>query len=258
MSCRGHVITVFSMVLLMLPCHSRAAGQEAPDPPHLFVSAGEAYRSGDFASAVRLYEAIVDAGISNGELYYNLGNSFLKNSQVGKAIASYRRAELYMPRDEDLQTNLAYALELTRDRVECRELLPFFKDFCFWYSGLNMNELLAAFLIANAVFWLVVSLRLFAKKEFLTIVFYICLFVTAVLGASAAVKIYNTHAASSGVVIAPEIMVRSGNSVNDTVLFKLHEGAEFEWLQEHAGWIKIRLCDGKKGWVQKQVVEQII
>jgi tetratricopeptide (TPR) repeat protein len=239
-------------------CHALAQeGEQLVDTSQLFLQANQAYKAADFNSAAQFYEKIVSAGTVNGELFYNMGNAYLKSGRVGKAILNYRKAEMHMPRDEDLGANLDYACGFTRDKIECKELLSFIKKFCFWYSKLNTNELAAFFLIVNFVFWTILTLRIFFKGEILAITMYIFIFLTLVLGASFGVKIYNFYLFHSGVVVAKEIMVRSGNSINDTVLFKLHEGTEFTWVQENAGWVKIRLCDGKKGWVQEKVVERI-
>jgi hypothetical protein len=245
-------------ITFLYHCHCLAQeGEPLVDTSQLFLQANQAYKAADFNSAVELYEKIVSAGAANGELFYNMGNAYLKSGRVGKAILNYRKAEMHMPRDKDLEANLEYACGLTTDKIECKELLSFIKDFCFWYSKLNTNELVALFLIVNCIFWTILSLRIFFKGEILTISMYILIFLTLVLGASSGVKIYNFYFFHSGVVVAKEIMVRSGNSINDTVLFKLHEGSEFTWVQENAGWVRIRLCDGKKGWVQEEVVERI-
>jgi len=114
------------------------------------------------------------------------------------------------------------------------------------------------FLIANALFWALLLIRTFYRGESLTIAMYIILFITLVFGISFAAKLYNTRLNPGGVVTAREIMVRAGNSINDTVLFKLHQGAEFTWTDEVEGWVKIKLCDDKKGWAQKESVEKII
>jgi SH3-like domain-containing protein len=68
---------------------------------------------------------------------------------------------------------------------------------------------------------------------------------------------YSFYYSPAGVVTAKEITVRSGGSRNDTALFQLHEGAEFDWLDESSGWVKIKLRDGKKGWVQKDTVDKV-
>ncbi len=227
------------------------------DVSRLFLQANQAYRDSDFQTAARCYEKIISNGTVNGEIFYNLGNAYIKKGEVGKALLNYRKAEMFIPRDEDLQTNLQYVQDLVKDKIECREFFSFLKSFCFWYSKLNNNELLTVFLISNLFFWILLTLRMFYRGDVLTTAVYALIFFTVVLGSSLAVKLYNFHFIHRGVVVGREIMVRSGNSINDTVLFKLHEGTEFRWLKEQAGWVKIRLCDEKKGWVHKNVVGEI-
>jgi len=59
------------------------------------------------------------------------------------------------------------------------------------------------------------------------------------------------------VVIASEATIRSGNGPNHSALFVLHEGAEFRVDEETGEWMKIRLGDGKIGWVSASAVEVI-
>ncbi|MCP4717776.1 MAG: SH3 domain-containing protein [Deltaproteobacteria bacterium] len=249
--------TVIVLWLVLLTGSAWAAGQ-AEDSSQLFLQANQAYRQGAYAQAAQWYEQVLAAGPANGHLYYNLGNACLKSDQLGRAILNYKRAARYIPRDEDLRTNLLYARGLTHDKVECPEgLTAVIKRFCFWYSSLNLSELAVAFLIVNALLWLLLVLKMLVKKETLALPVAICAFGTFVLGASFGVKCYGDSFLGEGVVTASEILVRSGNSINDTVLFRLHDGTEFSWEQESDGWVKIRLCDGKKGWVQNSVVEAV-
>jgi hypothetical protein len=227
------------------------------DIPRLFLEANQAYKNGDFQKAVYGYQRIISLGIINGEIFYNLGNAYLKSGDVGKAILNYRKSEMLMPRNEDLQANLEYALGLTRDRIECKEFFSFFGRLCFWHSKLNTKELITVFLALNFFLWALLIIKMYYNREIVSMTMYVCIFFTLVLGISTGVKIYNIHFIHRGIVVAREIMVRSGFSINDTVLFKLHEGTEFTWGKENTGWIKIHLCDGKKGWVLKNLVEKI-
>lgn len=248
---------LFGVQLLNSGTVSANENEKPADTAQLFLKANQAYKEGDFQKAVESYDKIISAGIINGQIFYNLGNAYLKSGKVGLAILNFRRSEIFMPRNEDLQTNLRFCLDLIRDKIECKEFFSFFKNFCFWYSKLNHNEMVAVFLIVNVILWAVLAVRIFYKGEVLAVIMYVVTFVNLVFGLSTGMKIYNLYFNYFGVVVAEEIMVRSGNSINDTVLFKLHEGAEFEWLQESAGWVKIRLCDEKKGWVQHDIVERI-
>lgn len=231
--------------------------QKAVDVTRLFAEANLAYKDGRYETAAGLYEQLIAAGYATGHLYYNLGNAFYKSGALGKAILNYRRALLLMPRDEDIQSNLAYAIEQTTDKLQCSDLGSMLKDFCFWYTLLTEHELLALFLVVHALFWISIAIQRFNGNDVAATAMYVCLFLTLVFGLSFAVKTYNVHIAPDAVVIPHEITVRAGTSINDTPLFKLHEGTVLRWKEESEGWVKIELCDGKKGWVYKDTIARL-
>jgi len=250
-----YLIAILSFYVFVLQVEGKI---EEIEPSKIFVEASNAYKSANYIKAAKLFEKLLQMGICNGHIYYNLGNAYFKAGEIGKAILNYRRAELFIPRDEDLSANLQYTLQLTKDKIEGKEALSFVRNFCFWYSKLNLKELILVFLISNFLLWVICCLRLFLKKEFLSFTLYIFIFFTLLFGVSSVIKLYSFYHIHNGVVIGEEINVRAGKSVNDTVLFKLHEGTEFRWEKEEDGWVKIKLKDGKKGWVQRFSVEKII
>jgi tetratricopeptide (TPR) repeat protein len=242
------------MLIFIWLCTVTHADEVQTDSTTLFLQANQSYKTGDFKAAADSYERLVASGISNGELLYNLGNAYLKTGCSGRAILNYRTAELFMPRDADLEANLQYALGQATDKINCEDGESLLKTICFWYAKLSCRELCYVFLAVNAVFWLLLCIKFFLRNELLGISLYITLFLTLVFGGSFGVKLYNTAYIRSGVVLAGEVMVRSGSSLSDTVLFKLHEGAELTVAEEENEWLKITLCDGKKGWVQKSSI----
>jgi tetratricopeptide (TPR) repeat protein len=254
------VIILSLFLATFLHCHQLFAqdkNADSADPSHLFLAANQAYKEGRYDQAAALYENLLALEIINGSLCYNLGNSYLKAGKIGKALVNYRRAELFMPRNEDLQANIQYALQQTIDKIEGRDPYSYVKSFCFWYSRLTSKELIVIFLIANIGLWGIALVQLFKIQQYLWPALYVFIASAILFGASAAIKLYSFYYKPGGVVIAREITVRSGGSINDTALFGLHEGAEFDWLDESDGWIKIQLRDGKKGWVQKETVEKV-
>src|SRR5688500_8636546 len=74
-----------------------------------FESANRLYEKGDYAGAAAGYQSVVQSGKASAEVYFNLGNAHFKNGQIGKAIASYRRAQELTPRDPDIRANLNFA-----------------------------------------------------------------------------------------------------------------------------------------------------
>jgi len=262
---RKAFLTIFITALCFMCtlCTARSQVQSVPpspdhisteplDAPSLFMEAHKNYAEGMYTQATLRYEKLIRSGIKNGEIYYNLGNSYFKMGMLGKAIVSYRLAEIYLPRDEDLKANLSYARQLTKDRIESKQFLPFINQFCFWYSTLNVRELLLVFLIAHLLFWCLAVIMIFWKNEYSNLTLLISLAVVVVLGASLALKLYNYSYATGGVVLAKEITVRSGNGINNTALFQLHDGAEFRVTKQEKGWLQIELADGKRGWVESR------
>jgi len=251
------IISLALMMSVQIPSlFAQDKNSEEADTSHLFLQAGQAYKDGAFDKAAALYEKILAQGIVNGSMFYNLGNAYLKAGKIGKALVNYRRAEMFMPRNEDLQANIQYTLQLTTDKIEGREPYAYAKNFCFWYSKLNVRELAILFLFFNLILWGLAIARLFYSGEYLWLALSVSIACAILLGISSGIKMYSFYYSPAGVVTAKEITVRSGGSRNDTALFQLHEGAEFDWLDESSGWVKIKLRDGKKGWVQKETVEK--
>lgn len=227
------------------------------DITSLFAEANRAYREARYDIAADWYEQIISAGCATADLYYNAGNAHYKAGALGKAIVNYRRALLLAPRDEDLQANLSVALEQTIDKIECQGTLTMLSGLCFWYHMMTETELCALFLVFHFLFWFLLAFRMKRPGDIVTVCAYLCLFFTLVFGISFGVKAYTARTAPEGVITSREVMVRAGTSLSDTVLFKLHEGTSFSWKEETEGWVKIELCDGKKGWIQKETAAKV-
>ncbi|MEW6443852.1 MAG: SH3 domain-containing protein [bacterium] len=226
------------------------APHDGPKEAHeILFRANQAYLEGQYAEAASGYESLLEWGCLNGHVFYNLGNTYVRMGRIGRAVLEYRRAALLLPRDGDLKANLQYARSLRQDRLETETAPSLWRTLVFWYHGLNFRELLLAFLAFHALFWAVALLRLYRKSEWSLWLLGCCLFMSLLMGVSAAIKYRETLYSRDGVVLASEIPVRAGFTQNDTILYVLHEGTEFSGLGEENGWLKIALGDGKKGWI---------
>ena len=248
-------VSCAALALFLFSAQAFAGGDD--DISELLLQASRSYKEGSYDDAVTQYESIIAAGISSGRLYYNLGNAYMRAAQPGRALLNYRRAELRMPRNDDLRSNIQYALTQARDSIECWGYAVTLRDICFWYTRMSATEIIWTAIACNTLFWLLLLAWFFYRRESLTIGLTLVLFLTVIFGASAAVKHYTVVSAPRGVVVVPEIQVRSGTGLNDTVLFKLHEAAEFIWEEERDGCVRIGLCDGKKGWVQAGSIAKV-
>ena len=61
-----------------------------------------------YQKSIMHFERIIDeGGVANGKLFYNLGNSYFRKGDIGRAILNYKRAALYMPNDPNLKRVVA-------------------------------------------------------------------------------------------------------------------------------------------------------
>src|SRR5512139_111325 len=99
-----------------------SAGQAADSEPKLLPSvfdrANASYESGDFTGAEALYRRILDSGVENGVVYYNLGNACFKQKKIGQAIYYWEKARQILPHDADVRANLELAGLFVVDRIE--------------------------------------------------------------------------------------------------------------------------------------------
>ena len=83
-----------------------------------FQQGNQLYQGGDFAGALKAYQAVLQGGFESADLYYNLGNAHFKTGDLGRTILNYERARKLNPGDADIQANLDLARSLTVDEIE--------------------------------------------------------------------------------------------------------------------------------------------
>lgn len=221
---------------------------------HVFVEANQAYDRGDYVQAQRLYERIL-AEHPSGRVHFNLGNTELRQGHLAKAVAAYLRAANDFPRDSDIQANLAFARKSTKDAMAPPSPSPVQQTLFFWHYSLTYHEVGWVFLIANALFWLLlIFLRFFQGTELLRWVAALMFAVMLATGSSFLLRAWKPK--TIAVIAAHELDVRSGISQDATVLFKLHKGTEALVRDRQQHWVRIELSDKKQGWVkQEEIIE---
>lgn len=210
------------------------------------VEAREAFRESAAA-----FQSLVNAGIRNGKLYYNLGNAYLLGGQLGEAILNYRRAERLIPRDPRLAENLRYARSLCPDQIPASGRRAFLATLFFWHGNTSTRARFAAAIGAYVLFWLLLVIYVLTRRKFWLSGALPALLVWVALGISVGIDLYGDES-RAGVLLADEVTVRKGNGEGFEPQFeqKLHAGVEFTILEQRGDWLWIELADGKSGWVK--------
>jgi tetratricopeptide (TPR) repeat protein len=228
----------------------------ASDPVRALARAHDAYAAGDYAAAAAGYRALIAAGHDHPLLHYDLGNAYLQHGELGRSIASYRRAAAGAPRDQDVAANLAYARKSARDAVAPPEPPMVWRTVFAWHYRLSRTELWTVAIVLNFVLFALLAVRLLRPREALTWAAAAAALLLA--AALASVAMHELDPTRVAVVLPREIDARAGNEEESAVRFKLHAGSEVLVRDELDGWLRIVLPSGEQGWIaasQAEVVE---
>jgi len=204
--------------------------------------------------ALDAFLAILDE-VEHPDLYYNVGNTYYRLGDVGKAIWAYEKGIQLSPIHKDLKYNLDFVNARVKDRIEVPKGILFIeiyrtikrniklKNLLLW-GGLMI--LLAAFATLFKVFGILDVLFAFRMQVFLLIV-------SALIHVIAFDKYWEISDKNEGVIISPIVNVRSAPiDRNEKIIFRIHEGLKVDIVQSQPGWIEIILLDGKKGWISHE------
>jgi len=222
------------------------------------------------------YETILTSGFKNGQIYYNLGNTYYRQGELGKAILNYRRAGRLMPRNADLDANLRLVKGSIEDKELSNEIPVAIRRIFFWFFLLNQNELTIVAVFLYVVLMLLVFFFIICKYAW---------FKKAIIGFSAALfivvvslgsKIYLEQGVDRGVIVTTKCEVRYGPGEEYEPKFEVHNGAECVIEDEKDGWYRVYVNMGvkqdigsksgteenaskdvRKGWLQKKHVDVI-
>jgi tetratricopeptide (TPR) repeat protein len=212
--------------------------------------ANQLYNQNQFREAGEIYERVIAGGRVNGYLYYNLGNAYYRLGNLPKAILNYVKAQNLLPRNEDVEANLEYAVRQTVDPLDGRKPHSL-ESVLFWVRDLSLSEHRAALFWINLVFWIVLAVRLRLQNLPTHTARNIMLALLLLALVSTGFRWHQETHRSIGVILPQEIEVHSGWNANTGILYQLHQGALVSISQEKENWLEIELPNGRKGWVPR-------
>jgi tetratricopeptide (TPR) repeat protein len=226
-----------------------------------FEQANQAYRKAEFKTAVSMYEQVLNSGYESADLHYNLGNAYFKLQNIPAAVLHYEKAKRLSPGDDDISYNLQLANLRIIDKIEPVPELFFVQ---WWDSLISLFPSEGWGIFALIALWVTVfsaAIMLFTRSfmmQRLTMVLVLVAVVASIIGFTAVWVQYHQEANDHfAVVFSPSVSVKSAPDKQSTDLFVLHEGLKVELLDEVGEWRKIRLADGKIGWIPENVIQII-
>lgn len=219
------------------------------------------YQKKEYEKAIAAYQLLADEGYQGVSLFYNLGNSYYRDGKLGYAILNYEKALRISPNDDDVQHNLAIANARTVDKIDT---LPKFFLFQWWESLLALLTV-TGWTYLSYIFYILVLLSVgiyfFARNNKLQrysffggFAFSIMLILSIIL---LIVNLNRELNIKQGIIIKPVISVKLSPDPNSNDAFVIHEGLKVQLEDRVDSWVKIRLHDGKIGWLPKEDVGEI-
>jgi tetratricopeptide (TPR) repeat protein len=197
-------------------------------------------------------------GVQNPDLYVNLGNAAMGAERLGDAVLGYRRALALDPDHAGASRNLDQARRSLPKWVPRPEESALLDTFFSWGGRLSRTErqwaaamlyLVATGLIAASIRWRRRGLRNLA-------------WLPALGWAAVALPLWFESwqpRPADAVVVAPEVVARAADSVHAPARFSqpLPAGTEVEVLERRDGWCRVRLADGREGWLPASSVSGV-
>jgi tetratricopeptide (TPR) repeat protein len=222
----------------------------------IFKKGNQLYEKGIYDEAVKEYSRLLEKGFESGNLYFNLGNSYFKKGELGRAILNYERAKRLVPDDSDLKSNYNYVLSKIENSSR-HTASPSIEKISGIFNKLTLNGLT----IFVSVVYLVIIL-IFTASIFSTSVRRYRIIVISILSLvliSGAFTLYGRVSVldNEAIVISKNADAKFEPLDNATTHFTLYEGMTVNILESKKDWSKVRRGDGKIGWLRIQALEKI-
>ena len=228
---------------------------ESTIPVDSLFSIGNRYFSIEkYDYALDAYLAILEK-VENPDLYFNIGNTYYRQGNLGQAIWAYEKGIQLSPLHKDLKYNLDFVNARVKDRIEVPKGILFIEMYRTIKRNVKLNDLLLwggimMLLASFATFFKVFNIldNIFAYR--ITVILFIF---SLLLHMIALDKYWEISDKNEGIIISSIVNVRSAPIDRDEkIIFRIHEGLKVDIVQSQPGWFEIILLDGKKGWIEHQ------
>lgn len=243
-------------ILTFLICTTSFAQNET-----LFDQANKSYNESNYEQAIKAYESIIDNGQHSSELYFNLGNAHYKLNHIAPSIYYYEKALLLDPNDQEIKNNIGFARNMTIDAIDTVPEIGFSKFVKNVANTMSFERWGTTAIIMVILFVILFLTYYFSYKSIKKRVSFIGSMTTLILAFVALFfafhsykLIENDHPA---IVFATESQVKSEPNLRGNEAFVLHEGTKVQVLDTVNTWKKIKLADGKTGWIPQKDIKML-
>ncbi|MDF1545407.1 MAG: tetratricopeptide repeat protein [bacterium] len=250
---RGRLMVLALLLSIMLIGSARA------DIKADFTAANKFYQDKLYDSAALGYEAIRAQGLESSALYFNLGNTYFKQGDLGHAVLNYLRAQRLDPSDDDILENLEFARQFTRVQMEGVQLNPVSSLIESLLAPYRLKTLgwLSSGLFMLFMLSLILSFGLGFRGSAIRVTTTISLILLVLVAGLTTFKYRVDYLSRQAVVVAEESSVRTGPSDKSDIELEAAPGLVVEITGESQGYYNVLFENKRQGWLPKQAVVEL-
>lgn len=227
------------------------AAQPEKTTETFFEEANMAFSEGHYKTAIEKYEKITSSSGLSATVLYNLGNSYARSGQIGKAVLNYERALRISPSDSDLLGNLQLL------KKESGIFINEYKGLESILFSLSLSQWLLLFLLTLAVlgfFHIFTLLHPMPKKTIIIFTVLCCLVLSlSSVGGYARYQKFNP-----AIVISPEARLLISPFDTAASVGTIQEGRSLYPSKTHKNYTYVVDETGRKGWIASSFIESVV
>lgn len=230
----------------------------------VFRSANRAYFEGDTRQAIELYGVLLEAGVRDPDVYFNLGVSYARAGQYGRAILHFERAARLRPSDRGAQEGaaMARAALVERDATPVSDILDAGSDgLGAVVRPISEPFLAIGLLAANAILFGSLLLRRVVRAEPLRLALGVsaslAIVVLTGMAAGLSAKRELFEEGRLGIVTSREASILEGPHPSAGSRGRAREGERARLFERDESYVRVELDGGRQGWMAQSSVEAL-
>lgn len=251
MKYRLHILLLITYYLLLVTF------AHAQDSKSLFKSANEYYKSKQYEEAEKMYLLLLKKDNQNANAFYNLGNTYYHLKQYPNAILYYEKARKFQPNNKQILHNI----ELTNNKLFSK--IEFSREFFVTKQikdAVKSKPSKSWSVFMFIALWLGVILMcihfFFSNKILFRIGTLACLF-SALFTYFTYTSYQLEHQNNFAIIMQQNAYMKTAPVESMNAATALQAGLKIEIIDSDKNWRKIKLPNGKTGWIEITQIEFI-
>ncbi len=253
-----------ALLLLCLACGWTNVASAQPIS-EVFESANASAFQGNWGEAATTYEELLEAGVHDADVHFNLGTAYANDGKLGRAVLSFSRALEIDPGDDDASLaleNARAAIGRARAEAEGEATIqtgaPFLDSFVEPISERSLSILV---ILLNALCFFAFIARMYARKENVRVglaiggvLLAVCLVFASV---GLVVKSGVMKRGDAAIVLDDQVALREGPDPEATSRGEAREGESARVLGTDGDYVRVELSSGRAGWASAESIGRI-